>query len=160
MRNLLKTFGKLFEENMLRRRDLRWTTKFLSLYATLMLIPVTFRPDNLGQGSGEMESEKSSIWTRIVFKLVQILITSHTFFFSFRTLEYASGHSSSGIGVDGKLDWDLVPVMFVFISGYSTYTGIGSFIFDYGRQLNTKIYNETLKFRGKSIQPINEDNNI
>ena len=62
-----------------------------------------------------------------------------------------SGAGSSGTNADGDLDWDLVPIMLILSTSYVTIEIIGYLIFDFGRELNTKIYNESLKLRGKSF---------
>ena len=89
-----------------------------------------------------METE-SSIWRRVGFKIVQALMTCHTFCMSFRTLKYMSGTGSSG-----NLDWDLVPLMLIFTTGYITVDEVGYLVFNFGLELNTKVYNESLKLRG------------
>ena len=134
---------------MLTKRDLKWTTKFFSVYSQLMWIPVTFRSEMLGVGAGEMRT--SSILRRIGFKVVQILFTCHTFFMSCRTLDYMSGGGSSGSDVDGNLDWDMVPMMIILAGAYVIVEVIGYLIFDSGRELNTIVYNEYLKLRGKEF---------
>ena len=92
-----------------------------------------------------MESANSSIWRRLGFKIVQAMVTCHTFFISFRTLEYATG----GRDKDGHLDWDLIPMMFCFTTGYVTLEFVAYLVLDSGRSLNTKVYNEILKLRGE-----------
>ena len=135
---------------MLTKKDLKWVTKSFLIYSKLMRIPVTFGDAILGEGAGKMRSEKSSIWRRIGFKIIQTLITFHTFFSLFRTLEYMSG--SSGLDMKGNLDWDLVPCAVIFSGGYVICDVIGYLTFDSGRELNTKVYNESLKLRGKTNQ--------
>ena len=76
--------------------------------------------------------------------MFQVLITCHTFFFSFRTLEYTSWKDGN------NLDWDLVPIMLMFIIGYAPFQVIAYLIFDSGREINTKVYNESLKLRGEN----------
>ena len=104
---------------MLTKEDLRWTTRFLSLYSEFGVIPVTFKPSKgiLGEGAGEMKTGQISIWKRAGFKLTQILLTLHALFISCRTFEYASGGGSVGDGGEEEedkegqvLDWDLVPI--------------------------------------------------
>ena len=133
---------------MLTKRDLRWTNKLLFLYSQLMWTPVAFSSEMLGEEAGQMK--ESSIWRRIGFKIIQILLTCHAFFMSFRTLEYMSGQGSSGTALDVKIDWDMVPIMIIFTAAYVTFEFISYFIFDAGRELNTKIYNEITKLRGKN----------
>ena len=95
-----------------------------------------------------MRSEESSIWRRIGFKVVQILLACHTFFISFRTLDYVTGSGSGSSGTDKDedgdmdMDMDLVPMMLSFTAVYPTIPIIGSIIFDAGRSLNTKVYNQ------------------
>ena len=138
---------------MLTKEDLRWTTKCLTLYSKLGIIPVTFKPAILGEGAGEMRSGVISIWKRFAFKLTQALFTVQTLFISFRTLEYATSGGGSVDNNDGQeekknLDWDLVPMMLMFTDSYLTIDATTHFIFDQTRQLNAKVYNELLKFRG------------
>ena len=86
--NLKQNLEFLFTRKMLTKKDLRWTTKFFSLYSKSCLIPVTFTPVMLGGGGDQMKSEKISIWRRIGFKMTQLLFTCQTLFISFCTLEY------------------------------------------------------------------------
>ena len=62
-----------------------------------------------------MESEKTSIWRRLGFKIAQILHAGQTWFILFRTLDYVTGVSSVFFGEgdeeDVDLDWDFVPIM-------------------------------------------------
>ena len=138
---------------MLTKEDLKWTTKCLSLYSKLGIIPVTFKPATLGEGAGEMRSGKISTFKIIRFKLIQILFTCHALFMSFRTLDYATGGifgNKDGEEEEAKvLDWDLVPMMLLFTDGYITIDVTTHFMLDSARQLNVKVYNEILKFRGK-----------
>ena len=134
---------------MLTKGDLRWNDKVFSLYSDLMLLPVTFRPDSMWEGAGEMRTEKSSIWRRIAFKFFQIVVNCDTFFMAFRILECMMGGDERD---DADLDWDLLPMMIIFFSGYLTVDVNTYFIFDSGRQLNIKIYNELRKLRGKKTQ--------
>ena len=138
---------------MLTKEDLKWTYKCLSLYSKLGIIPVTFKPAGiLGEGAGEMRTGEVSIWKRVGFKLTQTLFTSQTLFISFRTLEYVTQgvFLEDGGQQDTDLDWDLVPMLLIFTDGYLTFDVTTHFIFDFGRQLNAKIYNEILKLRGES----------
>ena len=133
---------------MLTKEDLKWTYKLQSIYSKLMIFPVTFRPNIVGgEGPGQMDSE-TPIWKRVGFKIVQILVFAHTFFISFRTLEYMSGNGSSGLDLDKNLDWDLVPMMLIFTATFVTMNINNYLIFDVGREVNAKVYNETLKLRG------------
>ena len=138
----LENRGILFKRKMLTKRDLRWAYKLLTFYSGLLIIPVKFKPFILGEGEGQMRSEKSSIWRRIGFKIVQILTTCHFLFMSFRTLDYINETD-----VDGNLDF--VPIMLILTVGYVTVEVIAYLIFVSGLELNSKVYNESLKIRGK-----------
>src|ERR1043165_7035878 len=101
---------------MLTQSDLKWVHKFFSLYSKLNLIPVSFKPFNVG---GQMEFGRASDkWSRFAFKSCRILFTCQTVFVSFRTFEYASGSRAGFSGGENKsgrgLDWDLVPFMLIF----------------------------------------------
>ena len=144
---------------MLTKRDLRWTQKFFSFYSKLMWIPVTFKPVMMmsGGGGGQMETGRISIWRRIGFKLTQLLVTCQTLFISLRTLEYVIGGDAGSFGEgsadeDGdelELDWDIVPIILCFTIGYHTGNVLAYSIFDAQRELNTKVFNEFIKLRGK-----------
>ena len=138
---------------MLTKQNLRWTYKLFHLYSSLMLIPVTFKPAFLGELASQMESEKASIWRRLGFKVAQIFLICQTLFISFRTLDCMTGVSGfffgENDGEDVDLDWDFVPIMLCFTVSFLTLNPIIYFIFDVGRELNTKIYNEIFKLRGK-----------
>ena len=140
---------------MLTKLDLKWTCKLFSLYTKLGIIPVTFKPLTVGEGSGQMRNEVSSIWRRIGFKIIQILIASHISFISFRTLEYTkTGRGSSGTNAAGNpigLDLDLVPMMVVVLAIFATAEVISYLIFDAAQQLNIQVYNQSLKLRGKKL---------
>ena len=100
-----------------------------------------------------MRSEKISIWRRLGFKIVQFLFTCQTWFIAFRTLDCVTGISRFLGGDDEQdvdLDWDFVPMMLCFTVGYLTTDAFTYFIFDAGRGLNTIIYNEIIKLRGKT----------
>jgi len=140
---------------MLTKKDLKWTNLFLSIYSKLGIIPATFKPDVLGKGAGQMQSGKISIRKRITFKLAQMLLTGHSVFILFRTLEYATGGGLVGGKYGEKeeeedevLDWDLVPMMLIFTNSFLTMDVTTHLIFNYARQLNVKVYNEILKLRG------------
>ena len=136
---------------MLTKRDLRWTQKFFDLYSNLMLIPVTFQPVMLGGGGGLMESGKISIWRRIGFKMSQLLFTCQTLFVFIRTFEYVKYGDAGFFGRgSGHLNWDFVPVMIIGSVAYLVYDVIGHLIFDVGRELNKKVFNEIFKLRGKA----------
>ena len=120
---------------MLTRLDLKWNYLAFSLLSKLNLIPVNFN-----ELTGQMENQKS-IWKKIQFKLWQLLFLSQTIFMSIRT-----GQSAFFAG--GQSDWDFTPIMVIsctaYIAAFSTiYT-----MFDSGRDLNIKVYNEILKIRG------------
>ena len=101
-----------------------------------------------------MESEKISIWRRLGFKIVQFLFTCQTWFISFRTLDYVTGISRLFVEdhdeQDVELDWDFVPMMLNFTAAYLTTNAFTYSIFDASRELNTIIYNEIYKLRGKT----------
>ena len=127
---------------MLTRADLRWIDKLFSLYSKLTIIPVKFKPGHLG---GHMENESINsplIGKRVGFKIYQLLASYQASFISFRTLNYVTG-------TDGELDWDFVPMMISASTVFLSISLIGHFLFDSVRTLNTKVYNENRKLRGK-----------
>ena len=132
---------------MLTKKDLNWTAKFFSIYSKLMWIPVTFQPFMLG--GGLMETGEVCIRRRIGFKMTQILFASQTLFISSRALEYLSAE-------DVELNWDFVPFMLIAIVAYLTYNVMAYLLFDLGRDLNKKVFNEISKLRGKSNKKRNE----
>ena len=69
---------------MLTKRDVRWTTKFFSIYSKLMLIPFTFTPVMLGGGGGQIESGPISIRRWIGFKMTQLLYLCQALFITVR----------------------------------------------------------------------------
>jgi len=131
---------------MLTRLDLKWNYSTFSFLSKINLIPVIFN-----ELTGQMETQKS-IWRKIQFKLWQLLFLSQTIFVTIRT-----GRSAFFAG--DQSDWDFTPIMIILCS---VYIGIFSMIytmFDSGRDLNIKVYNEILKIRGtlfKSLQITNQ----
>jgi len=130
---------------MLTQKDLRWNYQSFSFYSKLNLLPVTFKPNFLLGGPRQMECEGSSIWREIGFKLIQIMFTAQTCFISFRTAQNASGE-------DKEADWDFVPIMLILSASHLNINFLTYFTFDCFSELNTKIYNEILKLRGKLRQ--------
>ena len=130
---------------MLTQKDLRWNYKSFSLYSKLNLLPFTFKPNFLLGRPQQMECEGSSIWRESVFKLIQVLFTAQTCFISFRTAQNASGDDK-----EADLDWDFIPMMLHYMACYLAFDLIAYFVFDVGRELNSKVYNENLKLRGKN----------
>ena len=131
---------------MLIKSDLRWNLKFFSLFSKLNLIPVSLKSGIL---IGQMENhDKSQIGSFIGFKLWQTLCGCYSIFLSTRTLDYVIGVGSGAkeLGLDFL---DFVPFMLMLCGGFSTVSITGHLIFDSGRELNTMIYNETLKLCGK-----------
>ena len=134
---------------MLTPGDLRWNYKSFSLYSKLNLIPVSFSPNYLWGQPGLMDSENCPFWRQLGFKLVQLSFIGQTLFVSIRT---GQGAKASGHEVDGAF----VPIMFIVSGAYLTIALVSYFTFDSGRALNTKIYKEILKLRGKhSIYHVN-----
>ena len=105
-----------------------------------------------------MESGKFISWRRIGFKLSQLLITGQALFGFLRTLEYVSCGDAGFFGeVSNRAEdlfWDFVPFMFMGIVGYSIFEGYGYFMFDVGRELNSKVFNEFIRLWGKTSQRI------
>ena len=130
---------------MLTPNNLRWNYQSFSLYSKLNLIPVRFIQNFLLGGSRPMDSQGSSVWKRIGFKLVQVSFLSQTLFVSIRTGlgAHGSGHEDDGA---------FVPIMIIMTGAYLSMCFITFFTFDSERALNTKIYNEILKLRGKRSQ--------
>ena len=126
---------------------------FFSLYSKLMWIPFTFTPVMLGGGGGQIESGTISIWRKIGFKMTQILFACQALFVAFRTLEYMRWGDAGFFGEESKenvnLNWDFVPIMVIFATGFMTYDVNAYFIFDVGRELNRKVFNEFIRLRGK-----------
>ena len=137
---------------MLTSEDLSWSYKSFSLSSKLNLFPVTFRPVLLG---GQMETGQVSTWKKIGFKFYQMIFTCRMIFISFRTLQYMTGFGFSG--EETNLNWDFVPILLIFTAAFVTGNFIAYFIFDVGRELNVKLYNELIKLRGKvQIHLLNE----
>ena len=141
---------------MLTKRDLRWTQKLFSVYSKLMLVPVTFKPIMLVWGGGQIESGEITISRKIGFKIAQILFACQTFFLFYRTLEYVivgdGGFFSEESDKENvNFDWDFFPVMLIWTAGYVTWGTAPYFIFESVRELNIKVFNETIKLRGKII---------
>ena len=132
---------------MLTQKDLRWNYKSFSLYSKLNLLPFTFKPNFLLGRPQQMECEGSSIWRESVFKLIQVLFTAQACFISFRTAQNASGDDKKA-----DLDWDFVPIMLILSAAHLNINLLAYFTFDGAPELNTKIYNEILKLRGKFRQ--------
>ena len=132
---------------MLTKKDLRWNYTAFSLYSKLNLIPVKFIPNFLLGGPRQMDSEASSLWRKMAFKLIQILYTAHTIFMSFRSVQCAVSERKEETGAE--LNSEFVPIMLILSFGYFTFDLFLHFTFGSGRALNSKIYNEILKLRGK-----------
>ena len=104
-----------------------------------------------------MKSGEISIWRRIGFKVTQILFTGQAMFISFRTLEYMKYGDAGFFGEklddeeDVDLDWDFVPMMLIATLCYLTADVNVYLIFDAGRELNRKVFNEIVRLRGKPI---------
>jgi hypothetical protein len=120
---------------MLTRLDLKWNYATFSVLSNLNLIPVIF--NGL---TGQMENQKS-VWKKIQFKLWQLLFLSQTIFMTIRT-----GRSAFFTGYQSV--WDFTPIMVIFCTGYITTFSMFYTMFDSGRDLNMKVYNEILKIRG------------
>ena len=144
---------------MLTKRDLRWTWLAFWLYSKMLLMPVTFKPVMLGGDGGQMESGEIS-WRRTIgFKMTQILYTCQALFCLFRTLEYMKwgeggffGTGSNDEEEDVDLDWDFVPIMLIFTITYFTFLIPGYLVWNVGAELNTKVFNELIRLRGKTNQ--------
>ena len=126
-----------------------------------MWIPVTFKPVMLGGGGGQIESAEISIWRKIGFKVTQAMVTCQVLFVSLRTLEYVRwgdagffGDESKDVNVD--LNWDFVPVMLIATESYLIWNTIFFLVFDAGRELNRKIFNEFIRLRGKTNETQNK----
>ena len=103
-----------------------------------------------------MRTGEISIGRRVGFKLFQMMFTCQTVFISYRTLDYATAgtmtmETEDGTGDDDDLDWDIVPMMLIFTACYLVTDILIHLIFDVGRELNSKVYNEILKLRGNNI---------
>ena len=156
-RFLLKLFVRLVSKEtniMLTKRDLRWTTKFFSIYSKLMIIPFTFTPVMLGGGGGQIESGPISCWRKIGFKMTQILVVCQTVFISVRTLEYMKYGDAGFFGEepteDLDLNWDFVPMLLSTSLYFLALNAIASLVFDVSRELNRKVFNELIRLRGKA----------
>jgi len=127
---------------------------FFVFYSKWMWIPVTFKPVMLGGDGGQMESGSISIWRRIGFKMTQLLLTGNTLFVSYRTLEYVKCGDAGFFGERSNeklgLDWDFVPMMFMMMVYYVTWDAVAYFLYDAQRGLNTKVFNEFIRLRGKT----------
>ena len=93
--------------------------------------------------------------------MAQLWLICQTLFLSVRTLEYVKfgeagffGERSTEDDEELDLDWDIVPIMLIFDSYFLTVDVIAYLMFDAARELNTKIFNEFVKLRGKSNQSI------
>ena len=75
-----------------------------------------------------------------------------TLFISYRTLEYVRCGDTGFFGEDenGDLDWDFVPIMLCFTAYYLISDTIAYLLFDVGRELNRKVFNEFINLRGKN----------
>jgi len=51
---------------------------------------------------------------------------------------------------DGDLDRNIVPIMLIFTAIYITLNSMGYFVFDVVRELNSKVFNEFIRLRGKT----------
>ena len=94
-----------------------------------------------------METGEVSTWKKICFKFYQMIFTCRMIFISFRTLQYMTGFGFSGEETD--LNWDFVPILLIFTAAFVTGNFIAYYMFDVGRELNIKLYNEIMKLRGE-----------
>ena len=101
-----------------------------------------------------MESGPISVSRRIGFKMTQLLVYGHALFVSIRTLEYMTcgdggffEERSDGEGL--ALNWDIVPMMLIGTLFYVIVDINLYFVLDARRELNTKVFNEIVRLRGK-----------
>ena len=97
----------------------------------------------------------------------QILAICQALFISARTLEYVSwgdagflGEGSKDMNVDMDLNWDFVPILLILMEAYLIFDAIASLLFDVGRELNRKIFNEFIRLRGKINKQKNNYNAV
>ena len=88
--------------------------------------------------------------------MTQICAAYQSLFISIRTLEYLRYGDAGFFGEASDddeeldLDWDFVPIMLNYTLNYLIVDVNVYFIFDAGRELNTKVFNEFIKLRGKA----------
>ena len=98
-----------------------------------------------------MESGSISISRRIGFKMTQLLVYGHALFVLIRTLEYMTCGDAGFFGEgSGDLDADIVALMLIQTLFYVIVDINLYFVWDAHRELNTKVFNEIVRLRGKS----------
>ena len=120
---------------MLTREDLRWNFHLFSFASAVNVIPVSFHPL-----SGQMICERSML-RKFGFKFWQFLAFSQTIWILKGGLESLMSAQGSGR--------DKIPIMLLMAVGFGAMTTITFCIFDKGRELNCKLFNEIQRIRGK-----------
>ena len=125
---------------MLSRQDVQLTEASLNLASSLRIIPVTFDPS-----SGRMRKlEGENSWKReLMFKFWCQLAVSHVLYMSFRLMNFVL------FPENGKLSWDFIPIMITATVGIYCIIFTTLALFRTSLQENIKLYNETIRIRGK-----------
>ena len=126
---------------MLRTRHLYLNRLIFYLLAKLCIIPVTFDPL-----TGHMKSTESFL-TKLTFKGWQTFFFCHSNYIKFRTIQavYEFNHDEESVG-----GWEFIPIMLIGIVTFDYSLCMSYFMFDKGRDVVVKIYNEILGILGET----------